>query len=249
VAEEKKRRLEQTIGGLRQQYGLRIIRPLKEQAEEAVAAPLATGFAPLDQALAGGLPAGRVAEIVSIPTAGGATLAFRIVAAAQGKGLVACVDPERLFNPTYATHCGIAADRLLLIHPRSYRQGLEIAQDIILNGDGRLVLVDAPYNLFAQGKAADTLARVLHRVNMPLRQSGAILLFLVSLPASSDKASALARPVHDTLAHYAATRLVVCQERWRQSKEGITGYNATLYLLKPRQRQMVMAVTPDPESF
>jgi hypothetical protein len=248
VAEEKKRRLEQTIGGLRRQYGLRIIRPLKEQAAE-VGPPLATGFAPLDRALVGGLPSGRVVEIVTIPTAGGASLALRILASAQGQGLVAYVDPERAFNPTYAAHSGVATDRLLLVQPRSYRQGLEIAQDLILNGDGRLVLVDAPYNLFAQGSAADRLAQMLHRVNMPLRHSGAILLFLVSLPPASDKAAALARPIHDTLAHYAATRLVVCLERWRRSKEGIAGYNATIHLLKPRQRQLTMAVSLDPESY
>jgi hypothetical protein len=240
--EEKKQRLDEALGRLRRQYGRRIIRPLKEHEAE-LARPLATGFATLDAALDGGIPAGRTVEITTIPTSGGTTLALNILAAAQSQGLAVYVDTGRTFNPPYAARCGVALADLLLVQPHAYAQGLEIVHDLILAGDGRLVLLDTPYSLFEQ--AVGPLGHLLQRANALLRQSGCTLLCLFSLQPGSDVALALARPLHDALAHYAAVRLLVSHGRWRQGQTGIRGYNAAIHLLKPRQQELAIAITPD----
>ncbi len=77
---ERKQRLEKTVADLQQRFGLRAI----GRAETRAIPVISTGFPTLDEALGvGGLPRGRLSEIVGIPTSGMATLALQIVAQAQ----------------------------------------------------------------------------------------------------------------------------------------------------------------------
>ncbi|MCI0579741.1 MAG: DNA recombination/repair protein RecA [Chloroflexi bacterium] len=243
MADDKKRRLEQTIDGLRQQYGIHVVRPLKEQTLDPVRT-VSTSFPQLDKALAGGIPAGRVSEIVSIPTSGGTTLALKIIANAQQvQGMAIYLDLERTFNPDYAARCGIDMRQLLLIRPYSHRQAVEITQDFVLSGDIPILVVDAPYELFTRPQTSQGLAKMLQRVNVPLRRAGSILLCLVSLPAETAPSLATTRPVHDTLAHYAAVRLVIRREHWTHSRKGFRGYQANVHIAKPVQKQVSIAIT------
>ena len=74
VDSRKRKRLEATVIAIQRKWGFKALR----RAEAAPAVPhIPTGFAPLDQALTGlgGIPRGRITEILGAPTSGKATLA------------------------------------------------------------------------------------------------------------------------------------------------------------------------------
>jgi recombination protein RecA len=84
------------------------------QAPPPSEARLATGLAPLDQRLGGGLPRGQMSELVGPRSSGRTTLMCAALAAATGRGeLAALVDPLDAFDPESAAACGVVLDRLL----------------------------------------------------------------------------------------------------------------------------------------
>src|SRR5439155_12375808 len=75
---------------------------------------LPTGLAVLDEALGGGLPRGRIAELAGAPSTGRTGLACAIAAAATRAGeTIAWVDPQDALEPEAAAAAGIALARLL----------------------------------------------------------------------------------------------------------------------------------------
>lgn len=84
--DDKKQRFEKTISGIQQRYGLKAIRPLKQPTAEPIPA-IPTGFPDLDAALGvGGLPHGRVTELIGMSTSGMSTLALKVIASVQEQG-------------------------------------------------------------------------------------------------------------------------------------------------------------------
>jgi len=110
-----------------------------------------TGFPALDQAPGiGGIPRGRVTEILGAPTSGMATRALKLMAKAQGdRDTAAYLDLSYTFDPDYAVRCAVSLERLHLIRPHSGREALEIAASPIA-GRGIWVLVfdSVPPTLF-----------------------------------------------------------------------------------------------------
>ncbi len=73
VDDDRKRRLEKTVTDIQKRIGLRAIGRSSDVLTPFI---ISTGFPILDAATGiGGLPCGRISEIVSVPTSGAATLA------------------------------------------------------------------------------------------------------------------------------------------------------------------------------
>src|SRR6516164_4843440 len=79
---------------------------------------LSTGLAGLDAALGGGLPRGRVTELVGTPGAGRTGLACAMAAAATAGGeTIAWVDPADGLDPETAAAAGVGLARTLWVRP------------------------------------------------------------------------------------------------------------------------------------
>lgn len=235
--DDRKRRLEKTVTDLQGRFGLRAI---GRKPHAAVPPVIPTGFATLDEALGiGGLPLGRPSEIIGAPTSGMATLALKIIAAAQATGtaggpLAAYLDLEQTFDPDYAARCGVDLGRLLVIRPYTVRQGIAMLPDFVLNGGFGVLVVDAPLRSLAAPEAAEALAAMLARIIAPLDRSSCALLFLSALPPGPEAAGPHAYHGDTGLPHYAAVRLLIQRERWLYRRGDVAGYEAQVLVLKNR---------------
>lgn len=90
-------------------------RPLVDAAarpEDAVA----TGIAPLDRRLGGGLPRGQVSSIAGPPSSGRTSLLCGLLASATAGGeLAALIDTRDTFDPESAAAAGVALSQLLWV--------------------------------------------------------------------------------------------------------------------------------------
>lgn len=237
MSTDKEEKLQMALTGIQKRWGNKAIGLAKRRPSAAAPYPhIPTGFPALDKALGiGGLPRGRISEIVGIPTSGMATMALKIMANAQSdKGTAVYLDLEGTFDPEYADRNGVDLHRLVLVHPYNIHQALAMLPDFVVNGGIDILLFDMPLHLpvmqkpepYIMGKLSTTLGRLL----APLSKTGSALLFLTTLlPQSSSLGS---YPHHVTLPHYATVRLLIRKERWLYQRRDIAGYEAQVDIAK-----------------
>lgn len=235
--DDRKRRLEKTVTDIQKRIGLRAIGTAPDVLAPSV---IPTGFPALDAATGiGGLPRGRISEIVGVPTSGAATLALKAVAQAQARnGTAVYIDIGQTFDPDYAHRCGLNLHQLMLIHPYNIRQGIAMLPDFIANGGFDMLVFDMPLHPPLEPDQQQRLSSALGRLLAPLNRSGCVLLFVTSLspdsePPGNDKLPD-AYPRHLALPHYASLRLLIRRARWLYKREDVRGYEADVLFLKNR---------------
>jgi hypothetical protein len=132
---------------------------------------LSTGFAALDEVLAGGVPAGAITELVSRPAAGASagrtSIALATAGAAIHQGeLVAWVDTYDSLDPRSLAASGALPGRFLWIRPRgreAHKQTLKAA-DLVLAAGGFGALVVDLVGVPASRIPASTWVRLSHRL-------------------------------------------------------------------------------------
>ncbi len=99
------------------------VRPMDTADDQYVCA---TGIAPLDASLGGGLARGQLSEIVGRRSSGRTAVAWSALAAAVSRGeLVALVDTFDTFDPPSGRACGIDLTRLLWVRGQSRTIGAQ----------------------------------------------------------------------------------------------------------------------------
>lgn len=117
-----------------------LVRPASELATTPSLAE--SGLPELDRVCRGGLPRGRISEVV-ITAGGGATVLYALLATASGRGEVAAlVDPVDGFVAASAVHAGVDLERLLWVRPRGWKAALRTAEVILETGGFGLLVVD-----------------------------------------------------------------------------------------------------------
>lgn len=240
MGSRKRKRLESTVAAIQQRWGTKALQRGGNTGSAAAAIPhIPTGFPDLDKVLAGigGIPRGRLTEILGTPTSGVATLALKIIASAQAQGdTAAYIDLSSTFDPDYAARCEVNLTRLLLVRPQSGREALEIVQTLI-SGRGVGVLVfDAVPDLLADPAGAQTLAAALSQLPALLAQSPCAPIFLTPLQFGGAMSTAN-YPSGFALPHYATIRLSLEKERWLKKGGDIRGYQARVVVLKNKLGQ------------
>ena len=162
----KKHKLEKTISTLQNQWGTQAIQTLKQVQSKSFSTHLSTGFSTLDEAvLIGGLPHGRISEIIGAPTSGMVTVALRILANAQKEDKVAVfIDPSHTFDPDYAVRCGTILSQLILVRPPDFQQALVILHDFVLGAGIDVIVFDLPYQLAAATSSSPVLKSVFESI-------------------------------------------------------------------------------------
>jgi recombination protein RecA len=251
---KRQRQLDMAVAAIHRRHGTRAL----VKGKPASAVPhIPTGFLALDRVLGiGGLPRGRVCELVGPATSGKTTLALKFLAQAQKAGgqqvvgqqvvgqQVGYVDQALYFDPDYAYRCGLDLSRLLVGKAHDLQEALAMTEALARNGDLAALVFDALSFLWTDPVAASLLAATLNRLPAFLARSGTTLLVLHDSPlgdSSTGSMSALS-----TLAHTAAVRLQVVRERWLRQHGDVRGYEARVEVLKnrhgPAGRQATIAI-------
>lgn len=104
---------------------------------------LPTRLPPLDAALDGGLPRGRVSELVGARSTGRTALACAIGAGAtRGGHAIAWIDPDDALDPEAAAHGGLVLERTLWVRPRTQDDAIRAADLLLAAGGFALVVLD-----------------------------------------------------------------------------------------------------------
>ncbi|MFC2051203.1 recombinase RecA [Chloroflexota bacterium] len=149
---EKGKALELAIGQIEKRFGKGSIMKLGESAAMVPIEAIPSGSLSLDLALgAGGIPIGRITEIFGPEASGKTTLGQHIIAEAQKRGgIAAYIDVEHALDPTYASHCGVNVDDMLISQPDTGEQALEITEALVRSCAVDLVVIDSVAALVPQ---------------------------------------------------------------------------------------------------
>lgn len=108
---------------------------------------LSTGYPEIDDLLGGGVPRGRLSELVGRGSAGTTSLAQRLLAGVttgeDRAALAAWVDLADAFDPTSASAAGVALHRLLWVRPPDLVAAFAATELLLSTGGFALVVLDA----------------------------------------------------------------------------------------------------------
>jgi recombination protein RecA len=224
----RQRKLDILVTGLQLQYGPRAVRRAAGRPVESIPC-IATTFPGLDAALAldevggGGLPRGRISEIIGPATSGKVTLAAKVLAAAQREqgAIGAWLDLGCTCDPDYLDRCGLDLDRLLIVHPRDGADALAIALHLVESNALAVLVFDGLSDLLPENQTVALATGILERMSTVVAQTRTVVLFLTEPYAQSR-----------TLAHMATVRLAIRRERWITRDGDVRGYEGTVEILK-----------------
>jgi hypothetical protein len=104
---------------------------------------LPSGLQDLDALLGGGVPRGRISELLGRFSSGKTSLLLTLLAATTRRGeVVACVDLADALHPQSAAAAGTDLQRLLWVRPRSVTDGLRCTELLLQAGGFTLVALD-----------------------------------------------------------------------------------------------------------
>ena len=248
MASGKRRRLETTVATIHQRWGLKALRRWGEVDKKVGIPCIPTSFPALDQALGtGGVPRGRITEILGVPTSGMSTLAPKIISSAQShEDTAVYVDLGHTFDPDYAVRCGVDLATLFIVRPHSGREALEITQALIASGSTGVLIFDSVPHLLREPLGARDMSAALRRMAATLDSSPCALIFLTPLHFG-DASSADNYPSGFTLPHYASVRLLLEKESWIRKRCDVRGYRSRVVVLKnklgPAGKSATIAIT------
>lgn len=131
ISPEKKKALDAIMQKIEKDHGKGAIMRLGDATNMRVET-IPSGALPLDLALGGGLPKGRVIEVYGPESSGKTTLVLHAIAEVQKRGgIAAFVDAEHALDPTYAAAVGVDINNLLISQPDSGEMALEIVDNQI----------------------------------------------------------------------------------------------------------------------
>lgn len=111
-----------------------------------------TGIVPLDEALGGGFPRGKMVEMFGPEGSGKTSIALHYLVRAQEHGKTVFIDLENSFNPIIAESIGIDFDKLYMVQPNSAEDAMEILEQVALAEDVSAVVVDSVAGLVSEAE-------------------------------------------------------------------------------------------------
>jgi len=194
LGEDKDRAIGLALDQIERQFGKGAIMRLGEAATVDTEV-ISTGAISLDAALGvGGVPKGRVVELIGPEAAGKTMLALHIVSEAQRSGGVAAfIDAEHALDVSFARKLGVDIDDLLVSQPDSGEEALEIADTLVRSGAIDLIVVDSVAALVPKaelegdmgdshvGLQARLMSQALRKLTGSVQKSGSTVIFINQL--------------------------------------------------------------------
>ena len=194
MADDKTKALETALGQIERQFGKGAVMRLGENIGMAVE-HISTGSVSLDMALGiGGLPRGRIIEIIGPESSGKTTLALHAIAEAQKRGgTAAFIDVEHALDPIYSKNLGVDIDALLVSQPDTGEQALEITEALVRSGAIDIVVIDSVAALVPraeiEGEMGDShvglharlMSQALRKLAGAISKSNCIAIFINQL--------------------------------------------------------------------
>jgi recombination protein RecA len=195
VKPEKEKALELALAQIEKQFGRGAIMRLGEAQASMAVEVIPTGSPALDLALGvKGIPRGRVTEIFGPEASGKSTLAQHIIAEAQkAGGTAAYIDAEHALDPTYAAHCGVQVEDLLISQPDTGEEALEICEALVRSGAVDVVIIDSVAALVPRvelegdmgdayvGLQARLMSQALRKLSAAIARSHTSVIFINQL--------------------------------------------------------------------
>jgi recombination protein RecA len=188
--DERKKIIQATLAAIKKDGGLEFHR-LGDRVGKPVP-HIPTGIWRLDHQLIGigGIPKGRIIEVLGPEASGKTSIMLHLTASAQKLGsTVAFIDAEHALDMTYASQLGVKTDDLLIGQPDNGEQALQAAIDLASSKHIGLVVVDSVANLVPKaeleaemsdmqvGLQARMMAKALRKITAIANQSGTIIAF------------------------------------------------------------------------
>lgn len=170
----------------------------------------------------GGLPFGRIVEIMGEEASGKSTLCFHIIAEAQRIGVeCAYIDTEHSFDRKRAEQIGINFDNLAISQPMHAEQALDLLDYLVNNGRFKVIILDSVAALVPKaeleggmgdaviGVQARLMGKALRKITGLAKQNKVLVIFTNQL---RDKIGSYGLPVKvgsggNALKFYASIRI------------------------------------------
>jgi recombination protein RecA len=192
---EKEKALELAISQIEKRFGEGSVMKLGEDTARLSVEVIHTGSVALDLALGvGGIPRGRITEIFGPEASGKTTLGQHIIAEAQERGgTAAYIDAEHALDPTYASHCGVKLNDLLISQPDTGEQALEITEALVRSGAVDVIVIDSVAALAPRaeiegemgdahvGLQARLMSQALRKLASAIGRAGTAVVFINQL--------------------------------------------------------------------
>lgn len=193
--EEKKLTLAEELKQIEKDYGKGSV--IGGTECESYTDVISTGSIELDAALGiGGLPLGKIVEMIGWESCGKSTITLHIIAEAQKKGYTCLlVDGENSFDENYAISIGVDTEKLLIIQldGQGGEKAYNIAERMIRTGEIQLVIIDSQNSLqpkkVMEGEVGDSaiglharmLGQTVVKYNNAAKENDCLIIFISQL--------------------------------------------------------------------
>lgn len=177
---------------MNKQFGKGTVLPMSQSTAAEKVDVISTGNAEIDRITGiGGIPKGRITELLGLEAGGKSTLCLQIIAQAQkagGKALY--IDVENALDLEYATKLGVDVETLLVSQPSCGEEALEVALHMIESKALSVVVVDSVAALVPKaelegeigepqmGLMARMMGQALRKTNKAVADSNCALIFI-----------------------------------------------------------------------
>lgn len=189
---DKQQAIDAAVAQVEKQFGKGSIMRLGDDAVNAKIEAIPTGSIGLDGALSiGGLPRGRIIDVVGIESGGKTTLMLHVIAEAQKNGGVAAfIDAEHAFMLSHAKNIGVDVESLYYVAPDSGEMAGEIAETLVRSNAFDIIVIDSTAALTPQaeidGSVGDShvalqarlIAQILRKLTGVVSKSKTCLVFI-----------------------------------------------------------------------
>jgi len=119
------------------------------------------GVFPLDLAIGGGFPRGRIIILYGVESSGKSLVAMKLAAQVQARGeTVVYVDVEHTFDPTWVSALGVDVKKLIVVSPDNAEMVVNVVEAMLYAKDVGLVIVDSIAAMIGEKEASSDAERV-----------------------------------------------------------------------------------------